>query len=182
MPRKYAIRDQEKYHFVTFTVVHWVDVFTKPVYTNIFIDSVKYCQQHKGLMAGAWCIMSNHVHMIIATSGENKLQDIIRDLKSFTSRQIRKHIEKNQESRRQWMLEIFKKAGTEKSNNIDWQFWQQHNHPIELDTNDIMDQKMEYIHNNPVKAGFVDEPHHWLNSSATDYCGEKGLIEIEFLD
>jgi len=183
MGRKYTIGDQEKFHFVTFTVVHWIDVFIRDEYKNIFIDSLKYCQKEKGLEIGAWCIMTNHVHLVIGKSGKNKLEDIIRDLKSYTSRHIRKAIEYNPlESRREWMLLIMKRAGTEKSNNKDFQFWQQHNHPIELSTNEMIDQRVDYIHNNPVVAGFVQEPRHWLYSSASDYEGRNGMLELIYLE
>ena len=89
MSRKYKIRDQERPYFVTFTVINWIDVFIRNEYRTIFIDSVKYCQQHKGLEVYAWCIMTSHVHMIIGRNGDNPLEGIIRDLNSFTSRSIR---------------------------------------------------------------------------------------------
>jgi REP element-mobilizing transposase RayT len=183
MGRKYAIRDQEQYYFVTFTVVYWLDVFIRKEYKSIFIDSVKYCQKEKGLLVGAWCIMTSHIHMIIGTNGDNKLEDIIRDLKSYTSRHIRKYIENNpQESRREWLLWMMKRAGSKKSNNKDFQFWQQHNHPIELSSNEILQQRIDYIHNNPVEASFVTSPNEWIYSSAGDYEDKKGLININFLD
>ncbi|MCB0497326.1 MAG: transposase [Cyclobacteriaceae bacterium] len=182
MARKYAIRTQEEFYFVTFTVVHWLDVFTQEEYRNIFLDSVRFCQKEKGLLVGAYCIMTNHVHMAIGTTGQNKLEDIIRDLKSYTSRHIRKYMENNpHESRKEWMLKIMKEAGENKTNNKDFQFWQQHNHPIELNTVEVMQQRIDYIHNNPVKAGFVDNPADWLYSSARDYEDRKGLIDIYYL-
>lgn len=183
MPRKYAIRNQDYFHFVTFTVVYWLDVFTRAEYRDVFIDSIKYCQKEKGLQLGAWCIMPNHVHLAIATSGKFKLEEIIRDLKSYTARHIRKLIAYSpNESRKAWLLWMMERAGKQKSNNKDFQFWQQHNQPIELSTNALVDQKVNYIHENPVKAEFVSEPEDWLYSSARDYAGEKGLLDIYFLD
>lgn len=182
MGRKYAIRSQEQFYFVTFTVVYWLDVFIRQEYRNILIDSIKYCQKEKGLLVGAWCIMTSHVHLILSTDETSKLEDIIRDLKSYTSRHIRKYMENNpQESRKEWMLWMMKRAGEKKSNNKDFQFWQQHNHPIELSTKEIMLQRLNYIHNNPVEAGFVDQPADWVFSSARDYEDQKGIIEISFL-
>lgn len=182
MGRKYAIRSQDEFYFVTFTVVDWIDVFIRQEYREIFIDSVKYCQKHKGLLVGGWCIMTSHIHMALGTTGQCRLEDIIRDLKSYTSRHIRKSVEHNsQESRREWMLALMLKAGEEKSNNKDFQFWLQHNHPIELSSIDITQQRLDYIHNNPVVAGFVEKPRDWLFSSARDYEDEKGEIDIEFL-
>jgi REP element-mobilizing transposase RayT len=182
MGRKYAIRSQDHFYFVTFTVIEWIDVFTREEYRNIFIDSVKYCQKEKGLLVGAWCIMTNHIHMAIASNSSNRLEDIIRDMKSYMSRHIRKHMQQNQwESRKRWMLDIMGKAGIAKTNNKDFQFWQQHNHPIELSGNSIIQKRIDYIHENPIKAGFVENPSDWLMSSARDYEGIQGPIEIYFL-
>ena len=185
MSRKYKIWDQRKLYFVTFTVVNWMDVFIRDEYRDVFIQSLKYCQEHKGLEVYAWCIMTSHVHMIIGTNGTSRLEDIIRDLKSFTSRSIRKLIEdpnRVQESRKEWMYAMMRQTGLKNSNNNDFQLWQQHSHPIELNTNELMDQKLEYIHLNPVKAGFVDIPEAWIYSSARDYATKlKGLIDIVYI-
>lgn len=182
MSRKYKFYDPDALYFVTFTVVHWIDVFIRNQYRDILLDSWKHCQDKKGLEIYSWCIMSNHVHMIIGSQIE-KLENIMRDMKSHTSTQLRLAINNNiHESRKQWMLEIMVKTGLKNKNNNDFQFWQQHNHPILLDTNKIMQQKLDYIHNNPVKAGFVDNPDDYLYSSARDYAGIKGLIEINFIE
>ncbi len=179
MALKYKIHDQQAYYFVTFTVVEWVDIFTRDPYRNIFINSVKYCQQHKGLVVCAWVIMTNHVHMIIGSTG-NKIEDIIRDMKSYTSRHIRLEMDKaTYESRKNWIMPIFYKAGRSNTNNDDFQFWIQDNHPVEMATAELMQQRINYIHNNPVRAGFVVQPEHWLWSSAHDYCGgTQGLLDM----
>lgn len=186
MSRKYKIRDQQKLYFVTFSIINWIDIFIRDEYRLIFINSVKYCQENKGLEVYSWCIMTNHVHMIIGSDGRNSLESIIRDLKSFTSRSIRKLLEDKEavaESRREWMLWMMQRAGKKNTNNNDFQLWQQHNQPIVLDTNFLMEQKLEYIHKNPVKARFVDRPEAWLYSSAADYMGErKGMIELIFIE
>jgi hypothetical protein len=100
-------------------------------------------------------------------------------MKSFTSRSLRKAIESNSsESRKEWMMPMLVRAGLNNVNNKDWQLWQQHNHPIELTTLDMFYQKMEYIHNNPVEAGFVENEEDYLYSSARDFYDKKGLIEL----
>ena len=182
MALKYKITDQQSFYFVTFTVVEWVDAFTRDQYREIFLDSVKHCQTNKGLIVGAWVVMTNHVHMVIGTNG-NKLETIIRDLKSFTSRHIRLAIEENErESRKDWMLQLFRKAGLTNTNNNDFQFWIQNNHPIELTTGAIMEQRINYIHDNPVRAGFVTDATHWKWSSAHDYSGgHQGLLDVVIL-
>jgi len=180
MSRKYKIRDQDKLYFVTFTVIAWLDVFTRQEYRDIFLDSLRYCQKHKGLEVCAYCIMSNHVHLIIGRNKEQPLQGIIRDIKKFTSVKITEAIYNNhRESRRRWLLGFFAKAGEKNPNNLYNQFWQQHSHPIELKSNSITYQKLDYIHNNPVKAGIVLSPEDYLYSSALTYAGRpEGLLDV----
>ena len=183
MSRNYKIRDQEKLHFVTFTVINWIDVFVRIEYKDIVVESLNYCVENKGLEVYAWCIMTSHVHLIIGTNGTNKLEDIIRDMKRHTSKALLKAIQENpQESRKDWLLSMFEKAGKRNPNNDYFQFWQQHNHPIELDSNLLMDQKLVYIHNNPVEAGIVSKPEAYLYSSAYDYSGGKGLVKIRHIE
>ncbi|WP_317125588.1 transposase [Rufibacter latericius] len=95
MSRHYRIHDQSKLHFVSFSTVHWVDVFVRPVYKEILVDSFNYCIQHKGLEVYAWCIMTSHVHAILGTTGQNPLEGIIRDLKKHTAKTILKAIADN---------------------------------------------------------------------------------------
>lgn len=183
MGRKYVIRNQEGLHFVTFTVVYWLDIFIRDRYRDVFYESLEYCQKNKGLNVHAYCFMSSHVHLIISANSSHNLSEIIRDLKSFTSRHIRKALEADMiESRKEWMLWLMKRAGAKNERNKDFQFWQQHNHPIELSTNEMIDQRLDYTHNNPVEAGLVEEPHHWTHSSARDYSeAGKGRIELLFI-
>jgi putative transposase len=181
MSRKYKIRDQRKAYFVSFATVNWIDVFTRRIYKDIIVDSFKYCIENKGLELYAYCIMTNHVHLIMGSTGE-KIEDILRDLKKHTSKELIKAIESNnQESRREWMLWMFKRAGEHNNNNKNYQFWQQNNHPIELSSNEMIDQKLEYIHYNPIEAGYVDEAENYLYSSARDYSGRKGMLELYFV-
>ena len=178
MSTKYKFRNQELPHFVSFAVVGWIDVFTRNVYRDILVDSIEYCQREKGLIVYAWCIMTNHLHMIIGTKSK-PMQDILRDMKSFTSGQLKLAIAQTpQESRKEWMLEFMHRAGKANGNNREFQFWQQDNHPIELSNNTMIDQRLDYLHNNPVEAGFVIHPEEYPYSSARDYSGEKGYLEV----
>jgi len=176
MSRKYKFRDKDHLYFITYTIVGWIDVFTRNEYKNIVTDSLQYCIDKKGLNLYAWCLMTNHVHSIIS-SNDKQLEDIIRDHKRHTSEKLRAAIEKNAgESRRAWMIELFKRAGTQNSNNSGFQLWQQHNHPIELFSWDMVLQKLNYIHYNPVKAGYVANPEDWLWSSAGNYAGKHNFL------
>ena len=179
----YKFRNPEGIYFVTFAVVEWVDVFTRSVYSDIVVESLDFCIKEKGLRLHAWCIMSNHVHLIISAEAGFKLSAILRDLKKYTSVRILKMLEENtKESRRNWMLWIFRAAGEKNSKNTHYQFWQNNNHPKELNTNELMDQKLDYLHQNPVKAGLVNAAEAWIYSSACDYAGEPGLLPLVFLE
>jgi putative transposase len=179
----YKIRNKKEVHFLTFTVVEWVDVFTRKDYCEITLNSIKHCQQEKGLVLHAWCIMSNHLHLIASARNHN-LSDILRDFKKFTSKQIISAIENNEhESRKDWMLKIFSEQGQNNSRNKNYQFWRQDNQPQELYSPKFVFQKINYIHNNPVVAGIVEKPEHYLYSSAKDYFETKkcGLLDVSFL-
>ena len=183
MSEKYKIRDQNKLYFVTFAVVGWIDVFTRREYRDLVIESLKYCQKEKGLEIYAWCIMSNHIHLIVGREGELKIEEIIRDFKKFTSVHIARAIEANMsESRREWMLELFSRAASDSKKHVKYMFCQNEYHPIELSTNEMMDQRLDYIHNNPVEAGIVDKAEDYLYSSVRDYTGIKGLLDVKFIE
>lgn len=182
MPSKYKIQNHQDIYFITFAVVEWVDALSRPYYKDILIESFKHCQQKKGFIIYAYVIMNNHVHLIASAAEGYNLSDILRDLKKFTSKKIIAAIEDNiQESRKRWMLWLFRSNGESNSNNQTYQFWQQDNHPICLDSNEMMDQRLNYLHNNPVNEGIVEEPEHYIYSSARDYAGVKGLLDIVLL-
>jgi REP element-mobilizing transposase RayT len=182
MSSKYKFRDQEKLYFVSFAVVYWLDVFIRNEYREIILDSIRYCQREKGLEVYSWCLMTSHMHMIIGTHNK-PMQTIMRDFKSYTSNRMKDEIKNHmEESRKEWLLRMLERAGKLNSNNNNYQFWDQDNHPIELFDNEIMQQKLDYIHNNPVEAGFVDNPENWLWSSARDYAGIKGKLDIKMIE
>ena len=119
-------------------------------------------------------------HMIIG-SKKNKLEDIIRDMKKHTSSELRMAIKNNNfESRKEWIIWMMERAGKKNGNNKDWQFWQQHNKPTEIKDQQMFDKTLDYIHQNPVVAGFVTKPEDWKYSSARDFCGMKGLVQLSY--
>jgi len=182
MSTKYKVGEAAIAHFVTFTVVGWVDVFSRDCYKDIIVNSLRYCQQNKGLKIHAWVIMTNHVHLIIS-SDSNSIVNLVRDIKKFTSKQIICAIQENlAESRREWMLTLFNYVGTHNKNNKDFQFWKQSYHPIELNSPIKTKQRLDYLHENPVRSGLVWEPWNFKYSSAIDYyTNEHGLLKIDHL-
>jgi putative transposase len=162
MSKKYKFTDNSKLYFISFAVTNWIDLFIRDVYRNVLLDSIKHCQTTKDLELYCWCIMTSHVHLIISSSG-NALSNIMRDLKRHTSEELHKAIANNKtESRREWMLWHMERAAKKTSNDANFQLWQTENHPIELATQKIAWQKLDYLHYNPVEAGFVRRSIDWL--------------------
>jgi putative transposase len=182
MSYQYRVRSPNEIHFVTFTIVDWVDIFTRPSYKQLIIESLIYCQQSKGLQVYAFCLMTNHLHLLVSADAPNHLPGIIRDFKKHTNKQIIKLIEFEAESRRDWILYRFKYHAKYNSRIQDYKVWQDGYHAIECDTAKILIQKLDYIHDNPVKAEIVSEAEHYLYSSAANYAGEKGVMDIILLD
>lgn len=182
MSSKYKPGEDIIPHFVTFTVVGWVDVFSREYYKEIIVNSLAYCQQNKGLILHAWVVMTNHVHLIISTK-TNTISSLVRDIKKFNSKQILEAIGKSdEESRKEWMLNMFRYAGSGNANNKEYQFWKQDYHPVELSDSYRCEQRLNYLHENPVRSGMVWEPWQYKYSSAIDYyTNEHGLLPIDHL-
>jgi REP element-mobilizing transposase RayT len=176
MSRKYKFHNPDGVYFVSFAVQGWVDVFTRNEYKNILVENLEYCQKNKGLEIFAWCIMTSHIHLIVRAAEGYLLHNILRDFKKFTSKAIINAIIENQgESRKEWLLNQFKTPDG-------YRFWRTDNKPIELWSNAVIDQKLNYIHQNPVEEGLVFKAEQYMYSSAVDYSGEKGLLEIILIE
>lgn len=167
-------------YFVTTTVVEWVDVFTRPQYRQVIIDSLKFCQQHKGLEIYGWVLMTNHLHMLVSTPDGSPVDNIMRDFKKFTSKALLSMVIEDRcgESRRTWMLDVFRRAGESDGKTAGCRFWQRGFYAEVVDTLAFFRQKLSYIHQNPFRAGHVNRPEDYPYSSAIDYMGGKGLIDV----
>lgn len=178
MSRNYKFHNPEGLYFISFATVFWVDVFVRKKYFECIVENLNHCVNNKGMEIYAWCVMPSHVHLVFKSTIQ-KPQELMRDFKSFTSKEMIKLISTNEEeSRKEWLINSFKKAAMQKSNAHQHQFWQHDNHPIELWSAAVIDQKINYIHDNPVEAGFVEKPHEYLYSSARDYADMKGLVKV----
>lgn len=171
----FVVKDQGAVHFVTFTVHQWVDVFTRDLYCEELIKNLKYCQENRGLEIFAWVIMTNHCHLIVRAKNED-LSDIIRDFKKFTAKKILSLIENNPfESRNIWIGKMLR------IDNRIW-FWEGGYHGEEIYSKQFYDTKVNYIHMNPVRAGWVEKEEDFIWSSAGNYFGLKKskLVLAEF--
>ena len=144
----------------------------RSVYVDILLDSIRFCQQNKGLEIYGWVIMTNHIHMIVR-SKSGTLSETIRDFKKFSAKKIVDAIDQNpRESRKTWLLWLFKmQEGI--------CFWNSGFHPVEIRKSDFFNSKIDYIHFNPVRAGIVEKEEEYLLSSCGDFYGRrKGLLEL----
>jgi putative transposase len=152
--------------------VCWIDALSRPAYKDIVVKSLNYCIAEKGLQVHAWVIMSNHLHLIVSARPSYIISDIVRDFKKYTSRALINEITGNtQESRREWMLKMFAYAGQHNRSNEQYQFWQQDYHPVELNKEGVFKQKLNYIHENPFRAGLV-----WYGSRSIISTAVQGII------
>jgi putative transposase len=180
MAFKYRVTDQQGIYFITTTVIGWIDVFTRKQLAEVIIESLRYCQKEKGLIIYAWCLMPNHLHMIVSAKENHNLSDIIRDFKKFTSKRVISTIKSIKESRN-WMTDKFQFAAKVNSKSENYKFWQDGFHPILLESSWFTHQKLNYIHQNPVVSGLVNEAQHYRYSSAIDYYGGTGLLDVVLL-
>ncbi len=176
---RYLITNQQSCYFLTFTVIYWIDIFTRMEYRDILVNSLNYCIRKKGLELNAWVIMTNHIHLVGKVVHPNTMSGFIRDFKKFTSKKIVEEINSCKESRREWLIDKFsyeaKRTGRAKNCKI----WKDSNHAIDLSSYNIdAYEKINYIHMNPVVSGWVEQPEFYKYSSAADYYCGKGLVDI----
>lgn len=179
MSRKYKFHNKSGVYFVSFATVYWIDVFTRQLYFDILADSINYCRAEKCMELYAYCFMPSHLHFIFRSSNDKPMQ-LLQDYKKHTAKKVIAAIENNpQESRKELLLWLFKRAGKQKGNVSNYQFWQHHNKPIELWSESVIKQKLSYIHNNPVVSGFVTQPEDWKYSSAKNFQDDHTILTID---
>ena len=172
---RYKIYEPTHPHFITCTVLHWIPIFTNKESVGIVIDSLKYLQKSDNLKLFAYVILENHLHLVASS---NDLSKTMQKFKSFTAKELLKLLQKRGAKTILEQLAFYKKAHKKE---ITYQVWQEGIQAKLIQNEKMMSEKIEYIHNNPVKRGYVDNAKHWRYSSARDYAGESGLIEIERL-
>ncbi|MEX2484411.1 MAG: transposase [Brumimicrobium sp.] len=173
---KHTIKKNASY-YLTLTVVNWVDVFTRKNHKQVIVDSLRYCIQNKGLNVYAWCLMSNHLHLIVNCDEPFQLKDVMRDFKRHTVKQILFQVINEPESRREWLLREFRASGNASNRNKEYKFWKIGNHAIVLYSQHFVWEKLNYIHNNPVSENFVNKPEDWVYSSASNYWNGHGILK-----
>jgi REP element-mobilizing transposase RayT len=157
---------------MTCTIVGWLPIFSRPNAVEIVLDSWKFLQKQRSFQLFGYVIMENHLHLVASAPD---LVKVMKDFKSFTARKIVDALEANREMMLLELLAVLKVASRMQS---DYQVWQAGYHPKEIANDEMMRQKLEYMHNNPIKRGYVDEHVHWRYSSARNYAGMPGFIDV----
>ena len=178
MSSKYKATDIDKAYFITITTAGWIDVFTRLSQKMVIIDSLRYCQTYKGLSIFAYCLMSNHLHLFCSADGNYLLSEIVRDFKKFTSKKIIETIHSEPESRKEWMLDYFKNSCAHLARDQHYKVWQDGYHAEEVFSNRWIREKINYIHQNPVKQKIVVEPEHYYFSSARNYADLDNPLDV----
>ena len=125
--------------------------------------------------------MTNNIHLVCSIEEPFRMSDFLRDYKKFTAKAVLDDIQQLPESRRDWMLYRFEFARKFDNRIENYRFWHDKSHPIELTTTEMIDQRINYIHENPVKSGFVAKAEDYLYSSARNYAGLSCIIEIDMI-
>ena len=170
---RYNIFDTSQPYFLTCTVVQWLKLFDNKDLRKVIVDSLNFITKHHRLQIYAYVIMPNHLHLIALSE---QLSKEIASFKSFTARNIIDTLKSQNENR---ILQILAECKLKFKHDRTYQIWQEGSHPQEIQNETMMHQKIEYIHYNPVRAGCIEEPLEWTYSSARDYNGIKGPIEVK---
>ncbi|MGB5698939.1 REP-associated tyrosine transposase [Muriicola sp.] len=181
MSTKYKATMPDVAYFVTITSVGWIDVFTRLRQKYVLIQSLMYCQKKKGLEIYAYCIMPSHVHLLCKAEEGSVLSDIMRDFKKHTSKKIIQNIMEFPESRREWMLDHFKKACQHLKRGQKYKVWQDGYHAQIAKSNWFIKQKVQYKHNNPVAEKIVASPEDYVFSSARNYSELENELEVTLI-
>ena len=176
MRSRYKIAELEAPHFITCTIVGWLPVFTRAKYFDIIIASLTFCRKQKGLRLHAYVILDNHLHLMVSS---DNLSQVIRDFKRHTAKGI---LALGRQDDKQWLLKQFEffKCGHKVESSH--QVWQEGVHPQAITSEEMLRQKLDYIHFNPVKIGLLDCPADWRYSSARNFSGSEGVLEIDVIE
>ena len=169
---RYRIFETEYPYFMTCTIVGWLPVFTRPEAVQILFDCWSFLKENKEFKLYGYVVLENHVHLVASAPD---LPNAMKSFKMYTARQIIDLLERHEASVLLQQLRDYKLVHKTKS---EYQVWQEGSMPKQIGGRDIMNQKLEYMHLNPVKRGYVDDPLHWRYSSARNYAGQKGLVDV----
>ncbi|HVZ57360.1 MAG TPA: transposase [Chitinophagaceae bacterium] len=166
--------------FLTLTVVDWVDLFVRPVYKQVIVHSLNHFTENKGLKIYAWCLMSNHLHLMAGTREGQAISELEKEFKRFTTPKLLEGMTVEPARRRKWMMTRFENLSNKLGLLKKYQVWHTCTNPVFISPNNPLGllERVEYIHDNPVRDRIVTAAEDYLYSSARDYAGMKGLVNI----
>jgi putative transposase len=172
--------DKRACYFITFQTVDWIDIFIRPVYKQVIVHTLNHFIDSKGLELYAWCLMPHHLHLLARADNGPVIAEVEKEYKTFTTTKILEAIDTEPAIRKEWMMERFENFGNKMGSMKKYHVWQNCSNPlyIDLEKKDILLEHFEHIHQNPVRDRVVDTPSEYLYSSARDYTGMKGLVNI----
>lgn len=181
---KKSIIDHKACSYLTFNTVDWVDIFIRPVYKQIITDTLNTFIARRKLVVYAWCLMTNHLHLLARNDEKGGLALIERDFKKLTTSKILEAIDVEPELRRDWMLSRFEQCSQTLKRIEKFQLWQNCSNPVFVDFQQVytLKEKVLHIHENPLRDRIVDKPEDYLFSSARDYTGNKGLVKVTVIN
>jgi putative transposase len=180
MNRENPFPENQACYFLTFNTVDWVDIFIRPVYKQIIVHSLNHFIDHKGLNVYAWCLMTNHIHLLAQAKEGCVIAEIEKEFKSFTTKKILEAIDTEPDVRKKWMMDRFENFSNLLGFLKKFQVWQTCSSPVYIDLHkkETLVEYVEHIHSNPVRDRIVDTDSDYLYSSARDYSGMAGLVQI----
>ena len=170
--------------FITFQTVDWIDIFVRPVYKQVIVHTLNHFIESKGMIVYAWCLMTNHLHMLARAHDGSGLAMIEKEFKKYTTTKILEAIDIEPDLRRAWMLQRFENFSLSLKKIEKFQLWQSCTNPVYIDCKQVykLQERVLYIHENPVRDGIVANPEHYLYSSAGDYAGKPGLVKVNAIN
>ena len=180
MSERYKVLDNSAPNFITLTLIDWVDLFIRPAYFKILDDALNYCIKQKGIEINAYVYMSSHIHLILK-SEEIPIGTFVTLFKKFTTTELIRAIQEIPESRKEWLLNKFGFAASRIKRGKNFKIWKDGFHPVILDTPIKIEQRINYIHNNPFESQLVREPREWVNSSCMEYENDKAKSNVRIV-
>ncbi|MBI4767584.1 MAG: transposase [Deltaproteobacteria bacterium] len=173
---RYRIISSSNPYFLTCTVVNWITLFNDPKTVQIILDSWSFLQDHDRLRLYGYVVLDNHVHFIADSS------DLVKEVGNFKSFTASRILDRLQKEGRQFLLDQLRRGKEKHKQDRTYQVWQEGSHPEMVFSEDVLLKKLQYMHYNPVRRGYVDDPMHWRYSSAGDYSGKSGLLKLKGMD
>jgi len=176
--------NQQDCSYLTFNVVDWIDVFIRPTYKQIIVDTLNSCIEAKRVTIYAWCLMTNHLHLVARAADGAGLAMIEKEFKKITTTKILEAIDIEPDLRRSWMLQRFEHFSQSLRKIEKFQLWQGCTNPAYIDFKQVykLQERVLYVHENPVRDGIVENPQDYLYSSARDYAGKQGLVKVSVIN